>query len=130
MNRQQTGLEDQLRAFLEVVIEEARVNSNFRQRLQEALVGSISSTAVQQLRSGPRRRPPPALDPFAVYAEGEDQLRESLSAMDLEQLKDIVAGYGLDRARLALKWRKPERLINLIVDTVKNRTHKGDVFRT
>ena len=130
MKRQQNGLEDQLRSFLEVVIEEARANSNFRQRLREALVGGIPSTAVQERRSGPRRRPPPALDPFAVYAEGEDHLRESLSAMDIEQLKDIVAGYGLDRARLALKWRKPERLIDLIVDTVKNRTHKGDAFRT
>ena len=130
MTRQQIGFEDQLRAFLEVVIEEARTNSNFRQRLQETLVRSIPSTDVQTRRSGPRRRNPPALDPFEVYGEGEDQLRDTLTAMDIEQLKDIVAGYGLDRARLALKWRKTERLIDLIVDTVKNRTHKGDAFRS
>ena len=130
MKKKQVGLEDQLRAFLEVVIEEADTNPSFRQRLQGALVGDISSPKAQESRSGPRRRNPPGLDPFAVYERGESQLRESLSGMDIEQLKDIVAGYGFDRARLALKWRRADRLIDLIVDTVKNRTHKGDAFRT
>ena len=130
MKIHQHSMEAQLQAFWEVVIEEARINPSFRQRIHDALAGVVAATEVPERRSGPRRRTPPALDPFAAYGEGEHQLRASLSPMNIEQLKDIVAGYGLDRSRLALKWRKPERLIDLIVDTVKNRAHKGDAFRT
>lgn len=69
------------------------------------------------------------LDPFAAYAAGKERLRESLAALNVEQLKDIVAGYSMDSARLALKWKTPERLIDLIVSTVETRLKKGDAFR-
>ena len=130
MKMEQASLEDRLQAFLEVVIQEAGTNPSFRQRLQGAFEGGTASTTAQENRSGPRRRAAPRLDPFAMYEQGENQLRESLSGMNIDELKDIVAGYGFDRARLALKWRRAERLVDLIVDTVKNRTHKGDAFRT
>ena len=74
------------------------------------------------------RRTPPVVDPFLLYEQGEDHLWLALAELDLDQLKDVVAGHGMDRARLALRWRKPERLIGLIVETVKTRTHKGEVF--
>ena len=35
--------------------------------------------------------------------------------LDVDQLKDVVAQHQMDRAKLAMKWRTPERLIDLIV---------------
>jgi hypothetical protein len=37
----------------------------------------------------------PVLDPFAVYAQGENILRRQLHAVSLDQLRTIVRAYGL-----------------------------------
>ena len=129
MTEEQTGMERRLRAFIEFVIEEAKSNPEFGQRLEQVFVGSVVPTGTGSKRRGARRRNPPSLDPFALYEQGEECLRDALSDLGIELLKDIVAGYGMDRARLALRWRTPGRLIELIVDTVRNRTQKGDAFR-
>ena len=126
---EQAAVELRIRAFMETVIEEARSNPGFKQRIEQALSGETAETVDVRKRGGSRRRNPPSLDPFAVYSQGEEHLRNALSNLDIEQLKDIVAGYGMDRARLALRWRTPERLINLIVSTVRSRAQKGDAFR-
>jgi len=34
----------------------------------------------------------------------------------------------MDRSQLAMKWRTPERLIELIVAQTIGRTHKGEAF--
>jgi hypothetical protein len=34
----------------------------------------------------------------------------------------------MDRARLAMKWQTPERLMDLIVTQTKSRAHRGEVF--
>lgn len=125
----QPRIEERLRTLMELVIEEARSNPDFQRRLEQALSDKVVPTGAGNRRRGPRRRNPPSLDPFALYEQGEERLRDALSDLEIELLKDIVAGYGMDRARLALRWRTPGRLIDLIVDTVKSRTQKGDAFR-
>ena len=57
-------------------------------------------------------------------------MRQQLESLDLEQLRDVVAQYGMDRARLAMKWKDKDRLVGLIADTVAARATKGDAFRT
>ena len=49
--------------------------------------------------------------------------------LDTEQLKDIVAEHGMDTAKLAMKWKSSERLIEFIVSTVEARADKGRAFR-
>jgi hypothetical protein len=44
------------------------------------------------------------------------------------RLKDVVAHHQMDRAKLAMKWQTPERLIDLIVTQTKSRAHKGEAF--
>jgi hypothetical protein len=46
--------------------------------------------------SARRVRPHAVLDPFAVYAQGEDVLREELGALDEGHLRNIVRAYDLD----------------------------------
>jgi hypothetical protein len=67
----------------------------------------------------------------AVMAEsGEAGLRERLQALDLEQLRDIVAEHGMDHDRLALRWKDAGRVVDRIVEKVNGRNNKGSAFRT
>lgn len=127
-----------LRDFVKVVSDEAERNPDFAERLRIAFEsGTIRSRKNSAIRSSAgkkgvrpaNRRPPAVLDPVAVVAQGEEALRNRLAALTLEQLKDIVADYGMDRDRLVMKWRKPDRVIERIVEVSISRAHKGDAFR-
>lgn len=111
-----------LEAVFREVVAEARRNADFAARLDEAL-------ATSPRRKTHRRRAPGLLDPFDLLASGEDVLRLRLDKLSVEELKDIVAEHGMDHDRLALRWRRPERLIELIVSEAKARLAKGDAFR-
>ena len=74
--------------------------------------------------------PPMPIDPFAAHGFGQEpELRRQLEQLDAEQLKDIIAEHGMDRAKLAMRWKTCARLIDLIVETVAARAKKGDAFR-
>ena len=55
--------------------------------------------------------------------------RACLGELSLDQLKDVVAEHGMDPSRLAIRWKTPARLIDLIATTVRDGAEKGDVFR-
>ena len=129
MTKEQTKLEERLRAFTEIIIQEAQANPRLARRLEEAFGGTIGSGDTTNNEPRRNRRTPPLLDPFILYEQGEDRLRHALAGLELDQLKDIVAGHGMDRSRLALRWKSTDRLVDLIVETAKSRTHKGDAFR-
>ena len=108
------------RAVVEVIEEEAKRNPKFARRIQAALA------EVAEKRAS-RRRSPPVLDPIDIAkAEGKDALRERLSRLDLEQLRDIVAREGM--GQYAMRWRNRERIIDRIVDLAHSRAHKGEAF--
>lgn len=135
----------QLRRLFDAVVAEAERSPAFARRLEEALraiapsapgaapgtpaapTSAAAPAAVAKRRGG--RRPAGALDPFVVYQAGEGMLRARLSELTLDQLKDVVAEHGMDPSKLAMKWKKPERLVDLIVATVRERLEKGDAFR-
>ena len=56
-------------------------------------------------------------------------LVEKLQSLMDKQLKDIIADYGTDPSKLAMKWKDRERFINHIVDTARRRAAKGDANR-
>lgn len=77
------------------------------------------------------RRAPATLDPFALLADrGEEHLTERLADLDLEELRDIVAQFGMDPRRLVMKWKDAQRVRDHIVSTTVQRSRKGDAFRT
>ena len=76
------------------------------------------------------RRPAAALDPVVVVGEGEDALRGQLSALSLDQLRDVVAEYGMDQGKLVMKWKDPVRIIDRIVEIAASRAQKGHAFRS
>lgn len=115
--------------LLEKVVREARKSPRFRDLVKKEMdrLARKPDEKAPTPRSG--RRDPGVLDPFAVYREeGDEELRKELGALDLKELKDIVAEHGMDQARLAMKWRNPERLVDLIATTVRERLSKGRAF--
>jgi hypothetical protein len=134
------SLVPQLRALFDAIVAEAERSPAFARRLQDALAGLAATTAAPAAKTPkaaastatPKRggrRAPSALDPFAAYAEGEPTLRARLGELSIDQLKDIVAEHGMDPSKLAMRWKTPGKLIDLIATTVRDRAEKGDAFR-
>jgi hypothetical protein len=66
--------------------------------------------------------PRAVLDPFAVYAEGDQILRQQLNALSEGQLRSIIKAYGLTYADLSsLDGMTKPTLIGLIMMAVSRR---------
>lgn len=123
---------DRLARVFRVILDEAERNSAFASRLDEALgasAGRAVTSAPGAARQTRGRRSPAVLDPVSVYREGEEALRSRLRDLSLEQLRDIVAEYGMDPDKLAMKWKSTERLMERIIEVARGRATKGDAFR-
>ena len=95
-------------------------------RLGEPIeVGFAASTGKRRAN----RRDKAVLDPIHLAERGEAGLKVELSRLTEKQLKDIIAEYGMDQSKLAMKWKDKNRLIDLITETSVRRAKKGDVFR-
>ena len=136
------NLRNTLNLLMKVVIEEAERNPEFEAKLNHAL-GSLSASKRKQSKQsldakpvgadetkrGKNRRPPAALDPVQVARKGEADLRTALEKLSLDQLRDIVAEYGMDPSRLVMKWVDSARVVDRIVELSIARARKGDAFR-
>ncbi|HEF4747429.1 TPA: hypothetical protein SAO13_001387 [Burkholderia multivorans] len=135
------SLRNTLNRLMRVVIEEAERNPEFEAALNEALGAQSLSKRKQpkeahstessggEFKRGKNRRPPAALDPVQVVRDGETALRAALEKLSLDQLRDIVAEYGMDPSRLVMKWVDSARVIDRIVELSTARARKGDAFR-
>ena len=118
--------EKKLKALFDIIMQEMKINEAFAEKIN-GLLGDEPKLPATTPKRG--RRSPAVLNPFELYKISEDAMFEQLNGLDIDKLKDIIAEYGMDSAKLAMKWRKKERLLDLIIDTVKRRSSKGDVFR-
>ncbi|MCE3551329.1 hypothetical protein LWC33_07670 [Pseudonocardia sp. RS11V-5] len=118
-----------LASIIATIANEAKRTPRFATALTKGMIaGAEVTNSAPARRSG--RRSPGVLDPFAVYAEGgEGGLRERLSELELEQLRDIVAEHGMDQDRLAMKWKDSSRVAERIIERVAARSAKGSAFR-
>ena len=133
------SLQKILRDLMKVVSDESERNPQFAERLQDVFQSAMTPRtekqnlggggAASKTRRPANRRPPAVLDPISLAKQGEEALRAQLVPLTLEQLKDIVADYGMDPRKLVMKWKKPERIINEIIEISLSRAHKGDAFR-
>jgi hypothetical protein len=75
--------------------------------------------------SAPREQPHALLDPFRVYAQGEDVLRQELTALAPFHLRSIIRAHGLiDEDALDLQQMSRAGLADLIVGAVRKRQEK------
>lgn len=139
MNRE---TKNKLNLLLAAVIEEAEKNEEFATTIDDILkngdarIVEVKKTYSRRKRlfdpartRSSNRRDPAVLDPMDALTKGEGKLRKELEALDEKQLKDIIADFGMDPSKLAMKWKDTGRLINHIVDAAKRRASKGDAFR-
>ena len=125
-----------LRQLVNAIIEEAEHNDDFAYKIEQVLNEEIvtvkkKNTGRKVLGSGrpSNRRDPAVLDPVSLILEDEYLLAKKLQSLTDKQLKDIIADYGMDPSKRAMKWKNRERLIDHIVDTARRRAVKGDAFR-
>lgn len=129
-----------LRNLVRVVTDEAERNPEFAERLWAVLESAKPTRSPKRSEAAKgkdtkarrplNRRPPAVIDPVAIAAEGEEVLRMRLEKLTLEQLKDIVSEYGMDRERLVMKWKTPSRIVDRIVEISIVRARKGTAFRS
>jgi hypothetical protein len=127
-----------LTVLFSVIVEEAEQNRPFRDRLEAVLKSACAPStpntrpagklAIEKKRKGGRRTPA-VLDPIDLAQHGEGDLREKLTALDLERLLDIVAQYGMDPGKLVMKWKDRERVVDRIIEVAIGRATKGNAFR-
>ncbi|MGW0196918.1 hypothetical protein [Nonomuraea sp. NPDC003201] len=125
-------LAGQLARLVTVIAAEAGRSARISKALRSAMdlgAGQEQPGAASRVRR-PHRRTPGVLDPFAIYADsGEQGLRDELTRLDLEQLRDIIAEHQMDHDRLAMKWKDTGRVIDRIIERVTVRAAKGSAFR-
>ena len=123
------------------VIAEAERSPRFAKALADSVAALIDQPAGAPAPAAPapRRRVPArprvarapgAFDPFVVYREsGADGLSARLTALTVEQLRDIIAEQELDTRKETGRKRKLEVLVAWIVERVEASENKGSVFR-
>lgn len=114
-----------LHSVLDAVVDEAENNEDFASKLERAFTGNPSSKIKKERV---RRRQKPVLIPLDMI-EDMNALDAKLHTLSVDQLKDIVSVYSMDPSRRALQWRKPDRLIALILEVSQKRLAKGNAFR-
>lgn len=116
------------------VADEAERNPGFRSRLIGLLEINTprkpKSTADQTstVKRSASRRAAAVIDPISLARKGDEVLRGELAPLNLDQLLDIVAEYGMDTEKLVMKWRSSDRIIERIVEVSKTRAQKGSAF--
>lgn len=141
------GFRERLEAILDgAEVEKQRTSTPRTLNAQTDSHGRASAAGKPGVAKRIGRRPAGPFDPFAVFQAGEERdpleserrdggggeadLRRRLATIDEEALKDIIAEHSMDPARLAMKWKDPARLIDLIVKVVVQRRRKGEAFMT
>jgi hypothetical protein len=77
-----------------------------------------AAPAAPRARAAPVR-PHAVLDPFKVYQQGEEILREELSALNPGHLRTIIEAHGLARGRSDLATLSRAELTEIIVERVR-----------
>src|ERR1700677_1006381 len=119
-------LNKKLKRLFSEILKEVDTNPEFAERVSKAL-GDSTDAVEPSGRSN--RREAAVLDLYEAHKAGETALRDRLTALDLEQLRDIVAQYGMDHRKLAMKWKNKSRVLDHIIATLLQRLQHGRVFR-
>lgn len=120
-----SGLSD---VYLEGALRRALDPVEVVPRTVDALPAYDEPAPERAVPNGELRLPPvhPILNPFEVYAQGEDVLRAELRALDAARLRDIVRGFSLAPAAADLRRASHRELANMIVAGVQRRAEEGE----
>lgn len=117
-----------LKEIFYCILSEMEKNKDFNKKITDIILETADSAASPRKKTGHRRNSS-IFNPLDMVMNNDLNLHEKLMELDIEQLKDIIAEHGMDNAKLAMKWKSKERLVNLIIETSIRRSTKGDAFR-
>ena len=124
-----TILKKKITDFFKLIISEAEKNEEFATSLSNIFEQKQSNEEVKKVKKSIKKRDKAVIDPIKL-AEEEKLTIELLEAFNEKELKDIIAGYGMDSSKLAMKWKDKDRLKKLIFETSYRRANKGSAFRS
>jgi hypothetical protein len=107
-----------------IIADEITSNADFAQKIGSVLCGNEAITKPNRRN----RRPPAKIDPYALLEQGEDKLSNALAELSIDELKDVISANGMDSAKLAMKWKNRERLMNHITEATKRKSSRGEAF--
>lgn len=122
------NVKKKLKALYDLVIKEAENNEVFAEKLELIMLNPEKERKTGSTKRSGNRRDRAILDPILLAEEGKLS-KEVLEPLTDKELKDIIADYGMDPSKLAMKWKDRDRVIKLIIDTSQRRASKGDAFR-
>ncbi|MEQ8973641.1 MAG: hypothetical protein RIE73_25030 [Coleofasciculus sp. C1-SOL-03] len=120
---------DEVRPDPQATLTKYQHDPDFAQEI-DSLFQILSTKSKSRSKKRRTRRRTSVFDPVELYHQkGEKYLRQQLQHLEVEQLKDMIAEHGMDSSRRAMRWKKRDRLLELIVKTASCRARKGDAFR-
>jgi hypothetical protein len=120
---------DEVRPDPQATLTKYQHDPDFAQEI-DSLFQILSTKSKSRSKKRRTRRRTSVFDPVELYHQkGEKYLREQLQHLEVDQLKDMIAEHGMDSSRRAMRWKKRDRLLELIVKTASCRARKGDAFR-
>ncbi|SOC11265.1 hypothetical protein SAMN05880501_106114 [Ureibacillus xyleni] len=118
------NIEGKIKNLFQVIIDETKNNNDFAEKI------SCVFTESKPVQVHKNKRKPALFHPIIILDEkGEEALLHSLNKLDIDQLKDIVAEYGMDPAKKVMRWKKKEKFVAHIIEVSHNRLKKGNAFR-
>lgn len=117
---------NRLRAFFNVICEEAQRNPEFLDRLSAVLLSETTALTIGK-SLGKTSREPIIHIVEIVHSSGEQGLRDKLQQLTNDQLARLAADEGVKRLKEA-KSIDREILISLLVETGSNRLKQGETF--
>jgi len=114
-----------LKKLCTCITDEMKENKDFADRIDA--IFDVKSSVPTTKRSN--KRNPAIINPIQLVINGDETLSEKLEQLSIDELKDVIAEYGMDSAKLAMKWKSKERLVAFILETAQRRSKKGDAFR-
>ena len=116
-----------LRALFKVITDEAAKNEKFAESIAKAM--GLNEPKTKPATAKKARRDPAVLNPVQMIADDAARLEQRLLNLSEKELKDIIAEYALDPSRVSSRWRKKEKLAELIMERAKQWATKGDAFK-
>ena len=121
-----------IKEFFNIIVDEAEKNDEFAKSLYNIFENNeekIKPAISKEPKRSPKRRDKAVLDPIKL-SEDNKLTKDILAELTEKELKDIIADYGMDSTKLAMKLKDKDRLIQLILESASRRATKGNAFRS
>lgn len=115
----------QIASFLIKIAKKIELDEEFAQIFFE----EMKETPKKKKTNNGNKEEPIKLDVFGMYQnQGSDGLESFLHTLEVQELRKIVLDNGFDPAQKVRRWRKKDKIITFIIESVSKLMAKGGAF--